>query len=277
MRQKLTTVLVSLLVVGAVAAVPVSGAALTGTADTTATTTTTTTANNTTSNATIAPGERLSGVIGVQNAEFEGELESRTFGIKVAKAASADAKAEVVATQLNQSQERLEELNQTLTELRQARENGSISQGQYAARVAEARAKLNNVQTMANETLNASEGLPEDVLRRNGVNVTAIETLKQKASQLSGPEVAKIAQTIAGPDSGRTPGDTRAGNRTSGTQTSTPSGTDTPTGTDTPRGNETTTTTDTSTETETTTTDTSTSGGTGSGSSGSGGQTGGQR
>jgi len=263
MRQKLATVLVSLLVVGAVAAVPVSGAALTGNTDTTATTTTT--ANNTTSNATIAPGERLSGVIGVQNAEFEGELESRTFGIKVAKAASADAKAEVVATQLNQSQERLEELNQTLTELRQARENGSISQGQYAARVAEARTKLNNVQTMANETLNASQGLPEDVLRRNGVNVTAIETLKQKASQLSGPEVAKIAQTIAGPDSGSTPGDTRAGNRTSGTQTSTPSGTDTPS------GNETTTT-DTSTDTETTTTDTSTSSGTDSG-----GQAGGQR
>lgn len=169
---------------------------------------------NNTSNASISPGARLSGVIGVQETEIDGEVESRAFGLKVAKANTDEAKAEVVAEQLNESQERVEELEGRLEELEQARENGSISEGQYAAQAAKAQAELNNVKRMSNETANASEKLPRDVLEANGVNVTAIETLRQRASNMSGPEVAAIAQTIAGPSADQRPAE--ADNRTRG-------------------------------------------------------------
>lgn len=40
------------------------------------------------------------------------------------------------------------------------------------------------------------------MLEENGVNVSAIQTLKRNASDMSGPEVAAVAQSIAGPNAG---------------------------------------------------------------------------
>lgn len=192
MRRISTAVVAVLVLVGTVAAVPAAG--LGQDADDGATGAQT--ANE--SNASVAPGERLSGVVGVSEAELEGEVESRAFGLAVARADSDEARAELIAQKVNESRERVENLSEQRERLREARENGSISQGEYAARIAELAARSDNVQRTANDTANASEGLPADLLESKGVNASSIQQLRDNARNLTGQEVAEVARSIAG-------------------------------------------------------------------------------
>lgn len=154
-----------------------------------------------------APGEQLSGVLGVQQAEFEGDVDDRTFGIAVAKAASDDAKADVVGEQLDDVEVRLDELEQRSEDIQDARERGELTQGQYEARMAQVEAERRNAERLAERSGEAAGELPEDVLAERGISVEAIQTLQQRAQELSGPEVAEIAQRIAGPNVGASPVD----------------------------------------------------------------------
>lgn len=206
MRQRTLFVLAALLVV-AVAAVPVAGLAATGDAPAQKNDSThnQTTADNET-NESVAPGERFAGVVNVQEAEFEGEVGERAYGIKVAKAASNESKAEVVKAQLEDVEQRLAELEQRKQDLAEARENGSISEGRYRAEMSELAVKTETAKRLANQSENVTRGLPADVLTAKG-NATAIQSLQERAGQLAGPEVADIARSIAGPDVGGPPGD----------------------------------------------------------------------
>jgi len=149
-------------------------------------------------NASIAPGERLSGVVGVQEAELDGEVEGRAFGIKVAQPATNESRADVVADQLRDVEQRLNETEQRRQELEEARENGSISEGKYRAEMAKLAAQTQTAKELTNRSENASEGLPAELLESKGINASAIQTLKDRAEQLTGPEVAEIARSIAG-------------------------------------------------------------------------------
>ncbi|GAA5431805.1 hypothetical protein [Haloarcula japonica] len=149
------------------------------------------------------PGAQLAGVVSVQEAELDGEVQSRTFGIRVAKANTDAAKASVVAEQVNDSETRLEELQQRKQALEQARENGSMSEGEYRAKAAQLHAETKNVQRLAKETNETASQLPAEALEAKGIDAAAIKTLSQRASELSGPEVAAIAQGIAGPNVGQ--------------------------------------------------------------------------
>jgi hypothetical protein len=161
----------------------------------------------------VAPGAQLAGVVSVQEAELDGEVQSRTFGIRIAQANTDDAKASVVADQVNDSEARLAELQQRKRALDAARENGSMSEGEYRARAAQLHAETRNVQRLANETNETASRLPADALEQKGIDATAIKTLSQRASELSGPEVAAIARDIAGPDVGRQTRPADAGDR----------------------------------------------------------------
>ena len=221
--NRTATLLVALVVVVASAVVAPAAAAQTDTE--TATSTTDNDTDNDTAtqsgNDSVAAGALLSGAIGVQEAEIDGEVESRSFGIKVAQAATDDAKARVVGEQLNDSEGRLTELQNRLESLEDAHENGSISQGQYASRAAKLQTEVNNIQRMGNETANVSETLPRETLEANGDNATAIRTLRQNAANMTGPEVAAVARTIAGPGAGQGPPDRAgsAGDRPGGNET----------------------------------------------------------
>lgn len=151
----------------------------------------------------VTPGERLSGIIGVQNAEVTGDLENRTFGIKVAQAASNDSRADVAKNKLQKVENRLSSLQDRKQALDRAKDNGTVSNGTYNARVAILAAETANVKQQLNATENATDGLPEELLRSKGINVDAIQMLKNNASNLTGPEVAKIARSIAGPNVGQ--------------------------------------------------------------------------
>lgn len=153
-------------------------------------------------NETAAPGEKLAGVIGVQEAEIDGEIDERAYGVKIAKAQTNESKADVVAEQLSDVEDRIEEHEERLAELEEARANGEISEGEYQAKVAVVEAEKKSAERLLNKSNETASELPEDVLAENGVNTDAITELKNRADELGGPETAEIAKSIAGPDVG---------------------------------------------------------------------------
>jgi hypothetical protein len=208
MRRRTTAVIVAVLVVGSLAAFPMAGLAA-------QTTESTDTATNDTAdeNASVAPGEQLAGVVGVQEAEIEGEVDSRAYGIRVAQSASNDSKAAVAGEQLDDVEQRLDELEDRRAALDEARENGSMSEGQYRARMAKLNAETRTAERLTNQTNETAQTLPVETLEANGVNASAIKALSDRANELRGPEVAEIARSIAGEGAGNGFGPDRAGER----------------------------------------------------------------
>ena len=207
MRRLTAALMAAMLVMGTLAAIP----AITMAQDTTTPDGETTTATpgaetepdkNETSDNGTDPGAQLAGVVGVSEAELDGELQSRTFGIKIANAASDGAKAGVVADQLNDSEERIEELQERKETLQEARKNGSIGEGEYRARIARLHAETRNVQRLTNGANETASVLPAETLEERGINATRITMLSERANELSGPEVAEIARGIAGQNAG---------------------------------------------------------------------------
>ncbi|MFC6824800.1 hypothetical protein ACFQEV_07295 [Halopelagius fulvigenes] len=150
----------------------------------------------------IAPGEQLAGILAVQRAEIDGELDSRSFDHRVASAASNDSKARVVADQLNESRERLETLRERRSELREAREAGNLSRGRYQAQAARLTAEIRSLQRLLNRSSDAAQELPADVKRANGIGSEEVERLRTEARNLSGDEVSDIAKRVAGSNVG---------------------------------------------------------------------------
>lgn len=186
-----TRLLVALLVVAGMVAIPAVGAV----------------AQETDADAAAAtdaspPGERLSGVVGVQRAEFDGEIERNAFAIALERADDNATKASRIAEMLDQAEVRLAELDQRKAELDAQRERGEITEGQYRARIATLATEVDTVERQLNQGNATAAELPSEVLEANGVNATSIRTLSKNASELRGGEVAEIARDIAGDRSG---------------------------------------------------------------------------
>lgn len=200
MNRLAALLLTAVLVVGSVSALPVAASA--------ATLPESSTAIQADANASdVAPGQRLAGVVGAGQAEFEGEVERRAYGLQFAQANSNASKAEVVQERLETVRERLQTLEQRQAALDEARENGSISEGEYQARVTAIDARSQQLEQLANDSEVRARGLPADVLASKGINVTEIRTLQQQAANLTGEEVSEIARNIAGPEIGRALGE----------------------------------------------------------------------
>lgn len=173
----------------------------------------TTASNNESDNGSMAPGAKLAGVVSVQGTEVSGEIEHRALGHRMAAARSNASKASVIASQSSELSTRLSDIRAQQQTLQAKYENGTISTGQYKARMAKLVAEARTIQRLLNTTADAAAGLPNAALEAKGVNVTAIETLRTDAKNLTGPEVAAIAQEVAGNRSANPPG---LGNGTGG-------------------------------------------------------------
>ena len=148
----------------------------------------------------VQPGERLNGVVGVQQAEVDGEVTERTYGVKIAQAQTDEAKADVVNGTIEDVEDRLVDLEDRLAELEEAREDGEITEGQYNAEVAKVVAEKRTAERLAD---GANGTVAEHNLEELGVDVEAIGELRERADELGGPEVAEIAQSIAGENVGQ--------------------------------------------------------------------------
>lgn len=147
----------------------------------------------------VEPGERMSGVLGVQDAEIEGEINERGFGIAVANAATQDAEADVLAERFADIEEHFDDIEDRLDELEEQREAGEISEGQYQAKVAQIEVERASGERLANQSAVVAQDLPTVLLEERGISVEHINDLRERAHELTGPEVAAIAQDIAGP------------------------------------------------------------------------------
>ena len=161
------------------------------------------TASDENESSSLGPGAQLAGVVAVQGTEVESEVDSRAFGQRVAAAATNDSKATVIATDVNDSRERIERLHERLAELERAHEAGNISEGRYRASAAQLTAEINAVDRRLEQANESASTLPERVREANGINTSNIERLRTEARNLSGPEVAEIARGIAGDNAGR--------------------------------------------------------------------------
>ncbi|MDH5020515.1 hypothetical protein [Halobacterium rubrum] len=168
---------------------------------------------NETANGT-APGARLAGVVNVQGAEVEGEVAERSFGLQLAAATSNASKASVLANQTGDLSERVAELRDRKQALRDARANGTISEGRYRAEMARVAAELSTANRLLNRTSSEATKLPAAALQNAGVNATDLQRLREAAGNVSGPEMAAIARDIGGPPVNRSVGP--PGNRTTG-------------------------------------------------------------
>lgn len=177
------------------------------------------------------PGERLSGTVGVQQAEYDAEIEERSFDHRFETAESDAERAALVSERLDDAEGRLEELEERADRLEEKRENGTISEGQYRALMAELEAERRAVERSVNRSAEAAEHVPTDHLAEHGVNASKIGTLREQADELAGPEVAEIAREIGGPDVGEPTGDLelpdRSGPPENGTETGPPDDTET--------------------------------------------------
>jgi len=160
-----------------------------------------------------APGAQLAGVVGVGEAELDGEVDSRAYGIRIAQANTEDARADVVADQFGDVEQRLTDLETQRDELGAARDNGSVSEGEYRAKAAKLHAESKNARRLANETNETASELPAEKLEARDINATAIQTLSDRAGNLTGPEVAEIARGIGGDNVGQQARPEAAGDR----------------------------------------------------------------
>lgn len=148
----------------------------------------------------VQPGERMTGVIHVVDAEIEGEIAERGFGISVAQAASDNATAEIVSERLENISDRVHALEERKAALEEAREAGEISEGQYRAEVARLAVEKNTSERLAFQAESTAGELPREILEAHGINVDNIIELRERAHALGGPDVREIAQGIAGPN-----------------------------------------------------------------------------
>lgn len=199
--MRVTSIGVLVVLVAALPALGIAGASLdTGTTQQTEVT-----------NESLLPGERLAGAVSAQQAELGGELAERSFGLQLAAASGNATRAGVLATQFNNTEQRLAALEERLEVLTDRRETGEIGPGRYAAETARIEAERRSLQRLANYTARAAAELPADVREQSGVNVTAIRTLSERASELGGQQISEIARSIAGPRTGQSIAEQRGG------------------------------------------------------------------
>lgn len=150
----------------------------------------------------VSPGQRLTGVIGAQRAEVEGEIASRSFDVRVSAASSSRAKASVVAEEVTDLEGRLETLQNRRSELERAHQNGNVSEGVYRARLTELAARIETTKRLVDATDTVANDLPENDLEAAGVRPTNIAQLRQRAVTLSERETVDLARSVVGDDVG---------------------------------------------------------------------------
>lgn len=133
----------------------------------------------------VGAGEYVVSGLAVERVVVDGAVERRRFERDVRAAASARARAEVVARYLTASRDRLDALERRETTLDDAVANGSMRPGEHAARTARLAAAATNVRRLATSLEATASDLPRDVRRDAGVELATIRQLRADATALA--------------------------------------------------------------------------------------------
>ena len=146
----------------------------------------------------LAPGEQFAGVVGVQQAELDGEISERAYGIKIASAQTDTARADIAGEQMADVDDRLDELEAVREELDAAYEDGEISYGEYRAKMAIAAAEQRTAERLANDTAAAVEQLDDELVAEHDVDVDEIRASAERAAKLGDTDVSEIVRSVVG-------------------------------------------------------------------------------
>lgn len=146
----------------------------------------------------LAPGEHLGSVVGVQQAELDGEVSERAYGMKIESAQSDSDRASVANEQLTHIENRLDELETVREELDAAYENDEISDGEYRAKLAITVAEQRTIERLANNTAATVEQLDDDLLTEHGIDADEARASVDRANTLDGVDVSKLVHSIVG-------------------------------------------------------------------------------
>lgn len=130
-------------------------------------------------------GVQLTAYMQTTAAETNASVETGMWAADINSSANPDNKIRQQATSLEQ---RLENLRNRTKALKRLRANGSLPPVVYNARAAVVQAQIAGLEQAINATAQAAE--------RFGVNVTRLDELRSQASNMTGPEVAAIAQNL---------------------------------------------------------------------------------
>lgn len=181
--KRIGTILIVAAVVAALLAVPLGVAAATSDND---------------DSQQATPGEQLGGVVGVQAAAVDGELDDRTFGQQIATADSDAARADRIDARLDEIEQRIAAHEDSIADLQERRDAGEISEGRYQAQIARLEAERANTERSIERANDTAQGLPADLLAERDINADRINELRTNARQLGGPATSEAAREIAG-------------------------------------------------------------------------------
>ena len=119
--------------------------------------------------------------------------------------ANASERAQLVTNRAGTLEERLAQLQARNETIQSEYENGSLPQPAYVAQQSQLSARIAALQTAINDT--------DAAATEAGVNDSRLETLRQNASELTGPQVAAVARGLGGgpPETAGPPGNRTAG------------------------------------------------------------------
>lgn len=144
-----------------------------------------TTVNESVENASAAPGATLFGALGSEAAELDGEFERRSLAHAVGTATSTGASAASVAARLADVETRLDALEARRERLREAHENGTITDAEFRARMTVLAARARSLDRLGSRTAVYANRLPADALAHHDVTPDRVATLRDRAATMA--------------------------------------------------------------------------------------------
>jgi hypothetical protein len=170
--------------------------------------------NGTADNGTVngSFGTQVTSFMQASAASANSSVESGIWQVSVNRSAQPEGAVENRTAALDRRLDRLQNRSEALAAMR-----GEIPEVAYTARASAIRAQVDSLRTAISEA--------NETARRVGVNTTRLDRLRDRAANMTGPEVAALARNItdvrrgpppgAGPPNG-TPGEGPPGNGTAG-------------------------------------------------------------
>lgn len=147
--------------------------------------------NNTTDEANGTFGQQVSTFMQTSAVDANASVDSGMWSAAVADSETPETEVTSRAATL---EKRLDRLERKAAQLEAKRANGTLPAVAYTAQASSLHQRLVNLRAQVNQTQQTAD--------RVGVNVSKLDTLRQRADNMSGPDVTAVAQTIADPHRG---------------------------------------------------------------------------
>lgn len=153
------------------------------------------------------PGARIAGVVGAEGVELRASVERRALDVRLRKANTSTTRATVIAAAVDGLDDRVETLRERKQRLQAARENGTLSEAAYRAKIARLVARIDAVEKLANASAVAARDVAASDRDAEGIDVEHLRDVERSADALTDANVTSIARTVTDGGRGDPPAD----------------------------------------------------------------------